>query len=134
MDKNRYTGNPDLKRFKRGSLAFNTPVSERDAKIFLLFVNGLTLKRIQAALSTDHIVLEEPALFDILRKVGFAYQTFYRGNVSSPFQIDQLIFADFVKGQAIRQLCETNALDPQSLINRLRKIGLVYALYYRQAR
>lgn len=132
--KNNILGDSKLKRFKSGILASNTPVSSQDTKIFLLFVHDITLKRIQSALVADDINFSEPQLFNILRKVGFAYQTEYRKGIASPFNIDQLIFADFVKGTAIQQLCETNNLDPQSLFRILRKIGLLYATYHQQAK
>ncbi len=128
-EKDRYVGNPRLKKFVRGSLATNTPISDLENKVFMLFVKGIQLKRILDALINEDRQITENQLYDILRKVGFHYQTKYRQGIANPFNKNQLIFADFVKGVSLQQLTQSNQLDPPELIGILRKIGLLYYTY-----
>jgi hypothetical protein len=124
-----YIGNPDLKRFTRGTLATNSPITPIERNVFMLFVKGIQLKRVLLALKNDHNEMTEHQLYDTLRKVGFHYQAKYRQGISIPFNKNQLIFSDFVKGVSLQQLTQDNGVDPPELMGILRKIGLLYYTY-----
>lgn len=129
MDRERYIGNPNLKKFTRGTLATNKQPTKQEIQIFLLFVKGKTLKLILDALKNSGIIYSEQQMFDIIRKVGLYYQTFYKESVSIPFDIPKVIFSHFVKGDSIQQLIDDNHSTSQEIGEILRKIGLLYASY-----
>jgi len=122
-------GESHLKKYTRGSLATTTPITLQEFQIYLLFNKGVTLKKISLSLQKSNIIIDDQALFDILRKVGMHFQALYRKHVNQPHSIPQLIFANFVKGESIASLCDTNRLDPKQLFEIIRKIGLLYASY-----
>lgn len=122
-------GESHLKKFTRGTLATTSPITLQEFQIYLLFMKGISLKKISLSLEKSHISIDDQALFDILRKVGMHFQALYRKHINQPHSIPQLIFANFVKGESIASLCETNRLDPKQLFDTLRKIGLLYASY-----
>lgn len=124
-------GDSKLKRFNRGNLADNKPITDTERKIFLLFVKGVKLSKIQIALEKDGHTYTEQQLFDIIRKAGFEYQSHYRQEVNQPNDKPKLLFADFVKGTAIEQLIENWNLESIELFQQLRKVGLIYATYRR---
>jgi len=132
MKRRGFIGDAHLKQFVRGSLAVNTPITQREMQIFLLFVKGTTLERIHTALEHDHINIDGQRLFDIVRKVGLSVQSFYRSTVNQPSDIPKLIFADFVRGEAVPALCEKNGMSPFNLFAILRSVGLLYATYKNQ--
>jgi hypothetical protein len=125
----RLIGDSKLKKFTRGGLADQKPITKLDKIIYLLFVKGYSLGKIQRELSKRNIQLEEQQMYDIIRKVGLEYQTLYRKEINVPFDRPKIIFAEFVKGIGIQTLSDDYQINPHDLFAILRKIGLLYAQY-----
>ena len=130
MKRHGFIGDAHLKRYTRGSLADNKPMTKLDQVIFLLFVKGHSLGFILETLKKHNIAeIDEQQMFDIIRKVGLDYQNRYKKAISTPFDRPKVLFAEFVKGTTIQKMADDYQLNPHELFAILRKVGLLYAQY-----
>ena len=124
-----FIGDAHLKKYRSGTLAKNTPITENEYKIYYTFVKGIKASRIIDAMEHEGAEIEEHEFWDIIRRVGMECQEMYRASVSTPFDLNKTLFSEFVKGIKIEQILEDYTIPAQQLFKIIRKVGYLYLHY-----